>query len=621
MLLAWALPPPLRQAQGEGGGRASGAFFKAAISRLFGALFLVLVWQEGRGAIYFSENYLKMAPAGGSFLSKRAKLPVMDNGSPASEEAASSDSLPITPRERLAVLVASILGSSMAFINGTSVTLALDAIQADLGASLSQMLWVASVYMLFLAALMLIGGALGDFYGRRATFSWGVGIFTLASLGCALAPSPDMLILARAGQGIGAALLTPMSLTLIADVFPKGPRSMAIGIWSAASAVMTAIGPPLGGWLASEISWRWIFIIAIPIGILTLIISLVFTPSRPPKRKPEKIDWQGAVLAFVGCSGLAFGLIALARADGAGLYEWFLPFMVGVIAIGLLIRVERRATSPMAPPELFKSGLFNSVNFITILLYGAMSGIFVFYPIYLKEVHHLPLMQAGLAFLGFTLPMGILTLGSGFLMKRFGVRLLLAFGSTITILAFAAMGLFDWSGTMWGAFIAMMIFGTGMAFVVPSMTTVIFNATPEESHGAASGVNNALARAASLFAIAGYGAIAAAAFAANAGAEARFVGFGMGEALSGEIGENYRNAMNIAFNMLIYVSMGLALSAVVVALFFIDKTAERTSVKISAKHQIFGFLRMFSTAPTREKDITQGHEVLSDNQQAGSEKE
>lgn len=526
---------------------------------------------------------------------------------------------PITPRERIAVLAASILGSSMAFINGTSVTLALDAIQADLGASLSQMLWVASIYMLFLAALILIGGALGDFYGRRATFSWGVGIFTLASIGCALAPNPNMLILARAGQGMGAALLTPMSLTLIADVFPKGPRATAIGLWSAASAVMTAIGPPLGGWLATAVSWRWIFIITIPIGIITLIISLLFTPSRPPKRKPEKIDWQGALLAFTGCAGLALGLIALSRSEGAGLWQWFAPMVVGVVAIGLLVRVEHRAPSPMAPPTLFESGLFNAVNVITVLLYGAMSGIFVFYPIYLKEVHHLPLNQAGIAFLGFTIPMGVLTLGSGYLMRRFGVRLLLALGSAITIFAFACMGLFDWSGSLWGAFLAMMVFGAGMAFVVPAMTTVIFNATPEESHGAASGVNNALARAASLFAIAGYGAIAALVFARHAGPAALTIGFGMGEALSGADQADYAQAMEYAFRMLIYFSMGLALSAVIVALFFIDKAAERSTGKTGARHQLLGFLRMFSNAPTSISDITQGHEVLSDLQQQDEE--
>ncbi|ADM09125.1 transmembrane efflux protein [Parvularcula bermudensis HTCC2503] len=481
-----------------------------------------------------------------------------------------------TVRQLAAVLTASILGSSMAFINGTAVTLALDPIQAGLRASLSEMLWVASIYMLFMSALMLIGGAIGDFYGRRATFIAGVVLFTLASVGCALAPDAELLIAARGVQGIGAALLTPMSLTLLSDHFPKERRGMAIGIWSAVSAVMTAIGPPVGGWLAEFASWRSIFFLPLPFGLLAIVVAGFLVPKKPPPRVPESIDWAGALLTIIGFSGLAYGLITLSDENGIqSALSWSVPMGVGVVALGLLVLVELNAKSPMTPPALFTLGTFNAINAITLLLYGAMGGIFVFYPIVLTDAYGFRMNEIGTAFLGFALPVVLLTPFSSTLSRRFGIRLMLAAGSAVGIVAFALMGLSPYSGTLWGVFLSIAVFGAGIALVVPSMHAALFNATPDEAHGVASGINNAFARAATLFAIAGYGAAASVAFSAAAGPAARAAGYGAGEMLSGADLLNYQEAMIASFHVLTWISIGLCIMGLFVALIFIDPSIER----------------------------------------------
>ena len=478
---------------------------------------------------------------------------------------------------RAMVLCASVTGSSMAFVNGTAVNLAIDPIQEGLRAGLGSMLWVASIYMLFLSAMMLIGGAIGDFYGRRATFVTGVAVFMLTSIGCAMAPNVEVLIAMRAGQGLGAALLTPMSLTLIADFFPGRGRSAAIGTWSAASALFTAIGPPLGGFLAENEGWRTIFLMPLPLGLLALGFGLFGVPKRPPPRTPEKIDWQGALAATVGFGAIAYGLISLSERPGLeNAAFWAAPLLIGALALFALVHIERRAPSPMVPPSLFAIGTFNAINLITILLYGALGGIFLFYPIYLTDAYGHGVDEIGLAFLGFAVPMLALTAFSGKLTRRFGVRAMLTAGSLVGIAAFGSMGLLPWSGSLWGAFGSMAIFGAGIALVVPGANTALFNVTPDQSHGAASAVNNACARAATLFAIAGYGAAASWGYRQVAGPDARLVGYGGGDALTGAAGANYRAAIEASFELLTVVSMGLALLSALVAAFFISGPVGRT---------------------------------------------
>lgn len=480
--------------------------------------------------------------------------------------------------QRIAVLCASIMGSSMAFINGTAVTLALDPIQAGLDASLGEMLWVASIYMLFISALMLIGGAIGDFYGRRATFMAGVLLFTIASVGCAIAPTAEVLIFARAVQGMGAALLTPMSLTLLSDYFPRESRGLAIGIWSIASAIMTAIGPPVGGWLVEFASWRMIFIMPLPFGLLSLLIAWWFVPKRPPARIPDRIDWAGALLAIIGFAGIAYGFITLSEPHGSHrTLDWGVPIGIGIIALLLLVIVEREVRSPMMPPELFGIGTFNAINTITFLLYGAMGGIFVFYPIFLTDAFGFGMNEIGLAFLGFALPMVIFTPLSAKLARRHGVRLMLAIGSLVGMVAFASMGLAPYKGTLTGVFVSITIFGAGIALVVPGMNTALFNATPEHSHGVASAINNAAARAATLLAIACYGAIAGWAYYTIANPVVSAVGYGAGDELTGMNAQNYAEAMTVSFQYLTWLSIGLCFLAFIVAMFFIDPSIEKAS--------------------------------------------
>lgn len=484
--------------------------------------------------------------------------------------------VPSTKFQRAAVLTASIMGSSMAFVNGTAVTLALDPIQAGLGATLGEMLWVASIYMLFISALMLIGGAIGDFYGRRATFIAGVAGFTVSSIGCAIATTPELLILARACQGIGAALLTPMSLTLLSDYFPKSSRATAIGIWSLVSAIMTAIGPPVGGWFAEYATWRWIFIMPIPFGIISMLVAIFFVPRRPPARVADSIDWAGAILCVIGFAGIAYAFITLSEPQTAqGSLGWGIPMAIGLIALLGLVIVERRSDSPMAPPELFEISTFNAINVITILLYGAMGGIFVFYPIYLTDAYGYGMDEIGLAFLGFALPMMILTPLSGRLSRRFGVRGMLAAGSLVGVAAFASMGLAPYAGNLWGVFFSISIFGAGIALIVPGMNTALFNATPEEAHGVASGINNACARAATLFAIAGFGAAAGVGFYEVANPLVASVGYGAGDDLTGANAENYKAAIIASFKVLAWISIGLSLASFMVATFFIDGSIEK----------------------------------------------
>ncbi|MEM8987923.1 MAG: MFS transporter [Pseudomonadota bacterium] len=484
---------------------------------------------------------------------------------------------PCPPAHRPYVLAASVMGSSMAFIDGTAVTLALGPIQEGFGASLGQMLWVVNAYTLFLAALILVGGAIGDVIGRRLVFVVGIAVFAAASLLCGVAPNPEMLIAARAAQGVGAALLTPISLALISIAYPKEERGKAIGTWAAASAIMTALGPPLGGWLAENFSWRWIFFINIPIGLAAIALTLWRTPESKADDASGQIDWLGAVLAMAGLGLFAYGLIAWAEGVGEAAL-WGGAMAAGLAAMVAFVIVERRASAPMAPPDLFQSRCFMVVNILTFTLYGALGGIFVFYPITLREAYGHGVDMTGLAFLGFAVPMGLMSRYSGKLIDTLGVRRLMATGALIATAGFALMGLSPWSGSIYfGAFPAMIVFGLGMSIVVPALSTAVFNSTPEARAGAASGVNNAVARAASLFAVAGFGVIVAAVFNGAAG-PAAFVGYAGAEALGAAddgVRAAYEAAMAASFRAVTWAAVALGLASAFAAAFLLGEDAER----------------------------------------------
>src|SRR5712691_1838795 len=309
-------------------------------------------------------------------------------------------------------LGATILASSMTFIDATVVNVALPALQADLHATITDVQWVIEAYALFLGALILVGGSMGDQFGRKRVFLFGVTFFTVASVLCGIATSPGSLIVARALQGIGAAFLVPGSLAIISATFDDAERGAAIGTWSGFSAITTAIGPVSGGWLVEHVSWRAVFFLNVPLAIIVLVLSWRFmNESRDPSRTTQ-IDWSGAALAILGLGGIVFGLL-----------EWpplgvSHPLVLGALAIGafslvLLIIVERRAQSPMLPLGLFRSRPFTLANLLTLLLYAALSIVLFLTPLNLIQVQHYTATAAGAALLPFPVIMFALSRWSG----------------------------------------------------------------------------------------------------------------------------------------------------------------------------------------------------------------
>jgi EmrB/QacA subfamily drug resistance transporter len=336
-------------------------------------------------------------------------------------------SAPCAPNLGRWVLTATILGSSMAFIDSSAVNVALPALQSSLGSTVTQVQWVIEVYLLFLAALILVGGALGDRRGRRRVFMWGVGSFAVASLACGFAQDPTQLIIARALQGIGGALLVPGSLAIISASFSEADRGKAIGTWSGFTAITMAAGPVIGGWLVTELSWRWVFYINIPFALIVLLIAATRVPETRNESASGRIDWTGAGLSVAGLGLLVFGLIESAN---LGLMH---PLALGSILAGLLVLavfvwVERRVESPMMPLDVFRSRSFTGANLLTVLLYGALGGALFFLPFNLIQVQGYTPAQAGAAWLPFILTIAFLSRWTGALVPIVGPRLLLVVG-------------------------------------------------------------------------------------------------------------------------------------------------------------------------------------------------
>lgn len=402
------------------------------------------------------------------------------------------------------MLVASILGSSMAFIDGTVVNVALPTLQQTLGATAAEVQWVVESYALTLASLLLLGGALGDKLGRRRVFSAGVVLFAGGSLACALAPGIRWLILARAVQGVGGALLTPGSLALIGACIPAERRGRAIGKWSAFSAAAAGIGPVLGGWLVQELSWRAIFWLNLPIAVVTLVITRRYVPeSRDPRAGP--LDLPGATLATFALGGLVFGLLEAPRL-GFGHPLILAALVAGVVMLALLIRVETRSPAPMVPLELFRSRSFSGANLLTFLLYAALGGALYFLPFNLIQVHGYSPAQAGAALLPLIVLLSALSGWAGHLVDRYGSRVPLIVGPLIAALGFGLLALPGTSGSYWTTFFpAITVLGFGMTVTVAPLTTTVMGSVGPQRAGLASGINNAVSRTASLLSIAAFG--------------------------------------------------------------------------------------------------------------------
>ena len=421
--------------------------------------------------------------------------------------------LPITEANRrwwtLGAMCAALF---MAMLDNTVVNVALPALQIEFGATAAQAQWVVESYALFLAALILVGGSMGDLYGRKRLFMIGTVLFAATSVACGLSPSVEWLIGARALQGIAGAMLTPASLAIISAFFTdEGARGRAIGTWSGFTSITSAFGPVLGGWLVDNASWRWIFFINVPLAVIVVMVSITGVPESRDE-EAGRLDWLGATLATVGLGALVFGLIE-APVRGWSNQVVMISLAVGVVGLVAFVVAEARVRSPMVPLTLFRSSTFSGTNILTFLLYGAFGGALFWLPFNLIQVQGYSATGAGAAFVPAILILFALSRWTGGFAGQYGARWPLTIGPALVTVAMLLLARPGIGGSYWTTFFpAAVVFGVGMAITVPPLTTAVMGAVSRHQVGIASGINNAVARTASLVAVAVFGVIVSSVF-------------------------------------------------------------------------------------------------------------
>ncbi len=397
------------------------------------------------------------------------------------------------------VLLTTVLGSSLAMLDATVVNVALERIGRDLDADFAGLQWTVNAYTLTLAALILLGGSLGDRFGRRRVFVVGVVWFALASLLCGLAPDIRMLVAARALQGVGGALLTPGSLAIISAAVSGPDRAAAIGAWSGLGGVAGAIGPFVGGWLV-EWNWRAVFLLNLPLAVVIVVVAVRHVPETRDPEAAQHLDWPGTVAVVAGLAGLTYALTAAAGGWSAAVVG---AGLLGVGALAAFVAVERRSPHPLVPPRLFADRLFTATNAVTLLVYAALGALFVLLVLHLQVVSGYSPLLAGTALLPVTVLMLIFSARVGALGQRFGPRLFLTAGplvSAVGVLMLRAIG--PDAGYLVDVLPGAVVFGAGLTLTVAPLTATVLGAAPDRFAGVASGVNNAVARAAGLLAVA-----------------------------------------------------------------------------------------------------------------------
>ncbi|NJM07478.1 MFS transporter [Candidatus Gracilibacteria bacterium] len=489
------------------------------------------------------------------------------------------------------VLFATIIASSMAFIDGSALNVALPSLQEDLGATATDLLWIVNGYALMLAALILVGGALGDRFGRKRIFMLGIGLFAVASILCGFAPTTAFLIAARILQGIGGALMIPGSLALISANFGDESRGRAIGTWSSVSTVTTILGPVLGGVLASAGLWRWVFFINVPLAAASLWALWQFVPESRDEHAPPQLDYAGAALATIGLAGVTYGLLAVPDSGWQTPVVW-LTLGGGVLLLGWFLLVQARSPNAMMPLSLFRSPVFAGTNLLTLFLYAALYGMLFFLPLNLIQIQGYNETLAGLTSLPIAVFLALLSPWAGGLADRYGPRLPLTVGPAIAGLGFFLLGLpgvTNGAGDYWATYFpGVLALGLGMALTVTPLTAAVMGSVGTERAGIASGVNNAVSRVAGVLAVAVMGLIALLVFAPALQTEAANLGLSdaVREALAAEsaklggaqvppdLAESEATAARLAidmafvqsFRVLAFVAAGLAwISAVVAA--------------------------------------------------------